>query len=116
MKDSVSETLVGGETVFYGPRNALVAEVLVFSASFMLCVVIPPFLPYFNPLHQMGRRGKNNCFMLPAKSIITIKGEKNPKIGSVKMKKESQLNLKISILARMLLFQSLLVANRAIKR
>ncbi|XP_075108096.1 uncharacterized protein LOC107762755 [Nicotiana tabacum] len=26
-QDSLSETLVGGETVFYGPRNALVAEV-----------------------------------------------------------------------------------------
>lgn len=33
-QDSLSETLVGGETVFYGPRNALVAEVplLPFSA------------------------------------------------------------------------------------
>lgn len=29
-QDSLSEILVGGETVFYGPRNALVAEVPFF--------------------------------------------------------------------------------------
>ena len=29
-QDSFSETLVGGETVFYGSRNSVVAEVIVF--------------------------------------------------------------------------------------
>lgn len=37
--NSLSEPLVGGETVFYGARNALVAEVLSFVLGFCYLVL-----------------------------------------------------------------------------
>mgnify|MGYP004717940175 CR=1 FL=1 len=54
-QDSASETIVGGETVFYGPRNALVAEVDVFLLLLCYVLLILPSFPYLNPLHQMGQ-------------------------------------------------------------
>lgn len=51
-RDSSSEPLVGGETVFYGSRNGIVAEVnplsfLLTSLAIILHFVIVFFLPFF---------------------------------------------------------------------